>query len=74
MKVLFLIAIYIASFITVFLMLSFIGFIFGSNYLYVIHNGPWQALYSVLIGWWIAIFPAREYYMKHESYFDRITR
>jgi hypothetical protein len=74
MKVLTVIAIYIASFISVFMMLSFVGFIFGYNYLQVLHNDGWQVLYTVLIGWWIAIFPAREYYVKHESYFNNVTK
>ena len=74
MKVLTLIAIYIASFIGVFLMLSFVGFIFGYNYLTVLHSTGWQCLYSLLVGPWIAIFPAREYYVKHEHYLDRVTR
>lgn len=74
MKVLILIAIYIASFIGVFMMLSFIGFIFGYNYLNVLHSDGWQCLYSILIGWWVAIFPAREYYAKHQVHLDRITR
>lgn len=74
MKVLTLIAIYIASFISVFMMLSGIGFIFGYNYLDVLHMEGWQCIYCILIGWWIAIFPAREYYVKHESYLDRVTR
>jgi len=74
MKVLTLIAIYIASFICVFMMLSFIGFIFGLSYFQVLHNSGWQLAYTLLIGWWIAIFPSREYYVKHESYLDRVTR
>ena len=74
MKVLTLIAIYIASFISVFMMLSFVGFIFGYNYLNVIHAEGWQCVYSVLIGWWVAIFPTREYYIKHQVYLDRVTR
>lgn len=74
MKVLTLIAIYIASFISVFMMLSAIGFIFGYNYLEVLHMQGWQCIYSLIVGPWVSIFPTREYYMKHESYFDKITR
>ena len=74
MKVLTLIAIYIASFICIYMMLSAIGFIFGYGYLEVLHMQGWQVCYCLIIGPWFSIFPAREYYMKHESYLDKVTR
>lgn len=74
MKVLTLIAIYIASFIGIFMMLSVIGSVFGWNYLDVLHSEGWQCIYSIFIGWWTSIFPSREYYAKHQDYLDRVTR
>lgn len=72
MKSLTLFAIYIASFITIFLMLSFVGWVFNGNYIEIVRNNTWQIIYTVFIGWWIAIFPAREYSIKHEKEFDKI--
>jgi hypothetical protein len=72
MKTLTLMAIYIASFILIFLMLSSIGWLFTGSYIDVINNDNWQIAYSLILGWWLAFFPSREYYIKYESYFDTI--
>ena len=29
-------------------------------------------IYSMFLGWWLAIFPAREYYIANEEYFDKV--
>lgn len=71
MKSIVLILIYIASFFGFYLVLSLAGLIWYP-YLEVIKNPAWVMIYSLLIGWWVASFPAREYYIKHASYFAKI--
>lgn len=65
-------AIYIASFILIFLMLSVVGILFTGSYVDVLQSKSWLAAYSLFFGWWLAAFPAREYYIKNEDYFDRV--
>lgn len=72
MKSLTLLAIYIASFILIFLMISFVGYVFTGSYIYVIRNGTWQFMYSVFLGWYLAIIPTREYYLHNKEIFDKI--
>ena len=56
----------------VFLFLSLVGLLWSNTYLEVIQNKGWFMGYSIFIGFWVGIFPAREYYVKNEDYFDRI--
>jgi len=72
MKTLLLLAIYIASFVIIFFIVSFPPCIFVGSYKAVIYNSTWQLMYSFFIGWWMASFPAREYYLLHKEYFDKI--
>lgn len=72
MKSLTLFAIYIASFLIIFLMLSFVGWVFNGNYIEIVRDNTWQIIYTVLIGWWVALFPAREYTLKYKKEFDEI--
>jgi hypothetical protein len=72
MKTLLLLAIYIASFVIIFFIVSFPAYIFVGSFKAVIYNGTWQLMYSLFIGWWTAAFPAREYYLLQEEYFDKI--
>ncbi len=72
MKTLILIAIYIASFIIIFFIVSCPAYVFVGSYKAVIYNSTWQFMYTFFIGWWLASFPAREYYLKNEKEFDRI--
>jgi hypothetical protein len=71
MKSIILVAIYIASFITFFLLLSSVG-LFFNPYSVVITSQGWFMVYSLFIGWWLASFPAREYYVYHQTYFDKV--
>jgi hypothetical protein len=41
-------------------------------YLDVIGSDGWLIGYTLFFGWWLAMFPAREYYLKNEEYFERI--
>jgi hypothetical protein len=66
MKSLMLLAIYIASFVIIYFIVSFPAYVFIGSY------STWQLMYTLFIGWWLASFPAREYYLKNEKDFDRI--
>ena len=72
MKTLTLMAIYIASFILIFLILSVVGILFTGSYIDVIDSKSWLGAYCLFFGWWLAFFPTREYYVKNEEYFDRV--
>ncbi len=63
--------IYIGTFMFFFFLLSIIGTIWVSYYT-VISEGGWWMIYSLFLGWWIAIFPAMEYYHKHKAYFNSL--
>lgn len=72
MKFLTMLFIYTASFMLVFFTLSLIGLLWTSSYSTIISDDEWFAVYAVFIGSWVSVFPAREYYMKHEAYFDEV--
>ena len=71
MKSLFLIVIYIGTFIGLFLFLSLIGLLWNDSYRAIIGDGNWFFLYSAVFGWWLAAFPSREYYLHNEEYFEK---
>lgn len=74
MKSLLLLAIYIASFIIIYFIVSFPAYIFVGSYKAVIYNSTWQLMYTLFVGWWLAVYPAREYYIKHEKEFIKIRK
>jgi len=53
-----------------FLTISLIGLLWADSYHNVISDPNWFIAYSISIGWWLAAFPAREYYLHNEQYFD----
>lgn len=71
MRTITLFIIYFVSFIFFYLLLSTIGMFFYS-YVEVITSHDWFVMYSIYIGWWISVFPAREYYIANSEYFDEI--
>ena len=71
MKSIILIGTYLVSFVLFFLLLSLIG-VFFTPYSEIITNHNWFMVYAMFLGWWLAIFPAREYYISQEKYFDRV--
>lgn len=71
MKSIMLIVIYFVSYIFFFLLLSTVGMFFVP-YLEVITSDGWFIGYTMFFGWWLAIFPTREYYVKNEEYFERV--
>ena len=64
--------VYILSFMVMFLTLSAIGLLWVDSYHAIISNVGWFMVYTLFIGSWAAIFPAREYYIANESYFARV--
>ena len=72
MKSLTIMFIYICTGVGMYLALSLIGVLFGESYINCIHNGNWAMMYIILIGWWIPIFPCREYYAANQEYMDRV--
>lgn len=64
--------IYVFSFMLLFFILSSIGMLWGNTYKACISSGNWFALYGIFIGSWTSMFPAREYYMANEDYFERV--
>ena len=72
MKTITLFIIYFISYIFFFLLLSTVGMFSGTSYIEVIQSEGWLVTYSLFLGWWLSIFPAREYYLSNEDYFDRV--
>jgi|LakMenEpi03Aug12_release.lakeMendotaPanAssembly.Ray.scaffolds.fasta_scaffold189662_5 hypothetical protein len=54
-----------------FFFLSVFGIIWSQSYYAVISDNHWFVLYALFIGWWVSMFPAREYYKKNEDYFNK---
>jgi hypothetical protein len=71
MKSIILISIYVGAFVLFYLLLSTIGLLFHP-YSVIIQTPGWFIGYSLFIGWWMASFPAREYYVHNEQYFDKV--
>jgi hypothetical protein len=69
MRSLLVILIYTGSFMGFFFLFSIIGLLWSESYHSIITNHNWFGCYSLLFGWWLAMFPTREYYMHHELYF-----
>lgn len=72
MKSIMLLVIYFVSYIFFFLLLSTVGMFSGTPYVDVITSSGWLIGYTMFFGWWLAIFPAREYYIKNEEYFEKV--
>jgi hypothetical protein len=72
MKTLALFLIYTATWMGVFFLLSLIGLLWNDSYYAVISDHTWFMMYSLFFGWWISIFPAREYYKHNEEYFQEL--
>ena len=70
MKSIYMMLIYVGTFIGLFLLLSLIG-LFWAPYLEVLANNSWFFFYFVCIGWWAAVFPCMEYYAANKEYFDK---
>jgi hypothetical protein len=71
MKSIILVTTYLASFVLFFFIISSVGLLWSSP-IDVYTNKNWFMVYSMFLGWWLAIFPAREYYMLHQRHFDKI--
>ena len=73
MKTIILLGVYLMSFVIIYMMMSAIGLVFSEiSYLQILRDSGWFTIYLVILGWWMSIFPAREYYLKHETYFDKV--
>jgi hypothetical protein len=70
MKSLIILFIYTATFMGVFFLFSLIGLLWNDSYYDIVSDGTWFMMYSMFFGWWIAMFPTREYYMHHQEYFN----
>lgn len=71
MKTIMLIVIYFGAHALFFLILSLFGTLWYS-YQDVIQSRDWFIVYTMFLGWWMSIFPAREYYLTHEHYFEKV--
>ncbi len=73
MKLITLIAIYLLSFITIYMMMSLVGLVFSDHgYVEILRMSNWTMMYSLFFGWWLAGMSAREYYVHHQEYFNRV--
>jgi hypothetical protein len=73
MRSIILLSIYLLSFVSIYMMLSLVGLVFSNaSYMDILRSSPWTIIYSLFFGWWLSIFPAREYYLLNQSYLDRV--
>jgi hypothetical protein len=70
MKSLLLFFIYVGTWMLGFLTLSLFGLLWADSYHNIISSPNWFMMYSLLVGWWLSILPAREYYTHNKQYFD----
>jgi len=55
------------------MMMSLVPLVFSdTSYVDILRNNNWTIMYSLFFGWWMSIFPAREYYLLNQSYLDRV--
>ena len=60
------ILIYILTFIGIYFVLSLLVMLFnGHDYLKAISSVDWFGMYTIFIGWWVALFPAYEMYQSN---------
>lgn len=73
MKTIILLGVYLMSIVVIFMMMSLVGLVFfDMSYLEILRTPAWIAVYGVFFGTWMPVFPAKEYYLKHEAYFDKV--
>lgn len=76
MKTITLFIIYFVVFVLFYLGLSLFGILLSgtTTYLECIHSHEWFLTYTLIFGWWLALFPTREYWLKHEDYFNTVFK
>lgn len=52
--------VYVITFFAMFFCLSILGMCFGATYKQTIGSGNWFVMYSIFLGWWIALIPAHD--------------
>ena len=73
MKSIALLGIYLMSFVTIYMMMSLVPLAFSEmSYVEILRSNNWTMMYSLLFGWWMSFFPAREYYLTQQSYLDKV--
>jgi len=73
MKSIILLGVYLLSFVSIYMMMSLVPLVFSdTSYVEILRNNNWTMMYSLFFGWWMSIFPAREYYLVNQSYLDRV--
>jgi hypothetical protein len=73
MKSIILLGVYLLSFVSIYMMMSLVPLVFSdTSYVEILRNNNWTIMYSLFFGWWMSIFPAREYYLLNQSYLDRV--
>jgi hypothetical protein len=73
MKLIALVAIYLLSFVLIYMMMSLVGLMFSDlSYVQILRTNNWTIMYSILFGWWLSGMSAREYYVHHQEYFNRV--
>lgn len=70
MKSLIAILIFLGTFMGMFFLMSLVGLLWNDSYYAVVSDHTWFMMYFLFFGWWIAMFPTREYYMKNYQYFQ----
>ena len=71
MKTLILILVYLGSMVLFYVLMSCIGLLWMSWHDIMASDG-WRIVYFAFIGWWLAAFPAMDYYKQNEEWLDKV--
>ena len=52
--------VYLITFFAMYFILSMLGMVFGHSYKESIESFNWFVMYSIFLGWWIAMIPAHD--------------
>lgn len=78
MKSIIMMLIYLFTFIGGYLLISCIGLLFYDenlshySYSFIIGDSGWFCIYTLFLGWWIALLPTLEYHQKYKLHFKGV--
>ena len=67
--------VYVITFFAMFFILSMLGMVFGFTYKESLESRNWFVMYSLFLGWWIAMIPAHDTYtLMQEKETERLRK
>ena len=67
--------VYLITFFAMYFILSMLGMVFGFTYKESLESEQWFVMYSLFLGWWIAMIPAHDTYtLMQEKEMERLRK